>query len=243
MRIQKYLAGHSSLSRRKVEALIEDGHILVNGKQAKLGQLVKSGDAIQWEKKSWFVEDEQCVTEILLYHKPVGEIVTRASDERRPTIFEQLPACQSGRWVAVGRLDINTQGLIILTNNGTLAHQLMHPSSTLLRYYKVRVLGECGEGTINKLLSGIVLEGSLCKFHAIKCISKASAGNKWYDVTVFSGKYRMVRRLWQAVGCQVNRLIRYQFGPVQLPETLRPGEYKRLSHEEVQSLQRKIHKL
>ena len=231
---------NSAYSRRKVEALIVEGKIKVNKKVAVIGQIVEPGDVIMLDEQIWHVKEEKKDIQVLLYHKPVGEIVTQYDEQGRPTVFSKLPKLSHGHWISVGRLDINTQGLLIFTNDGELANKLMHPSAHLLRHYKVRVFGAIQEESLAKLKKGIMLEGDRCQFAEIERIGNPKGRNQWFHVGVYTGKYRMARRLWEQVGGSVNRLIRVAFGPVVLPEDLSMGAYRALSKSDIERLKKEL---
>ena len=243
MRVQKFLASHSSMSRRQVEKLIDAGEITVNGKVISPGHSVNKGDTVRYQGRSWCVDlDTKPEEAVLLYHKPVGEVVTRSDEKNRPTVFAQLPRAPRGKWIAIGRLDINTQGLIIFVNDGDLAHKLMHPQANLIRRYKVRVFGEVTEQTLEQLRKGVDIDGVVCRFHEIARIVEKEGMNKWFTVSVTSGRYRMVRKMWEAVGAKVSKLVRVQFGPVYLPPDLRQGRFTLLTSEAVTALKKQLDK-
>lgn len=223
-------------SRREIERWIAEGRLKLNGNVVVLGTRIKSGDYLQlndrvvhWEK---FAKQP---TRVLLYHKPVGEVVTRRDPEGRPVIFTQLPSLTASRWIAVGRLDINTSGLLLITNNGELANRLMHPSTQIQREYAVRVLGEIPDAIIEKLKQGVELEDGKAKFDDIRFYAGEGA-NKWYYVTVSEGRNRLVRRLWESQNIVVSRLIRVRYGPVVLPERLKSHSFYELNAQELELL-------
>jgi len=223
-------------SRREIERWIDEGRLKINGQPVGLGDRLKEGDYLQindrvvhWEK---FVEQP---TRVLLYHKPVGEVVTRRDPEGRPVVFAQLPKLAVSRWIAVGRLDINTSGLLLVTNNGELANRLMHPSTQVEREYAVRILGEVSEATIAKLKQGVELEDGKAKFDDIKFFGGEGA-NKWYNVIVAEGRNRLVRRLWESQEVTVSRLMRVRYGPVVLPERLKARLFYELTDKELELL-------
>ncbi len=232
-RIQKVLARGGVGSRREIERWIEENRLRLNGQLVTLGTRIKPGDFLQindrvvhWEK---FAEQP---TRVLLYHKPTGEVVTRRDPEGRPVIFTQLPHLNGSRWIAVGRLDINTSGLLLVTNNGELANRLMHPSTQIEREYAVRVLGELPEKIIENLKQGVELEDGMAKFDDIRFYAGEGA-NKWYYVTVTEGRNRLVRRLWESQNVVVSRLIRVRYGPVVLPERLKTHSFYELDAKEL----------
>lgn len=179
----------------------------------------------------------EAATEVIVYRKPVGELVTKSDPEGRPTIFANLPKPKTGRWIAVGRLDINTAGLLLLTNDGELANALMHPSQEVEREYAVRVLGEVTERHRKTLLRGVELEDGLARFDAlIEQPGRENAANCWFHVTVREGRNRLVRRLWESQGFEVSRLVRLRYGPVSLPRGLKTGSAQPLSGEQIAAL-------
>ncbi|MEX1200316.1 MAG: pseudouridine synthase [Methylophaga sp.] len=235
-RIQKVLARAGYGSRRQLETWIQEGKVTVNGEVASLGDQIKEGDTIKLDgkpcspKRVW-----QQPQQVLLYHKPVGEVCTRNDPEGRRTIFQSLPAPEQGRWVSVGRLDLNTSGLIILTTDGELANQLMHPSSEMDREYAVRVLGEVTPEMMQQLRDGVMLEDGEAKFTDIQ-ESGGEGANHWYHVVIQEGRNREVRRLWEAIGVQVSRLMRLRYGPVIMPNKLKPGRWMALEGKDLDNL-------
>jgi len=223
-------------SRREIERWISEGRLKINGKPVGLGDRLKEGDRlflndriVNWEK---FVEQP---TRVLLYHKPVGEVVTRRDPEGRPVVFTQLPKLAVSRWIAVGRLDINTSGLLLVTNNGELANRLMHPSTQVEREYAVRILGEVSDATLARLKEGVELEDGMAKFDDIHFFGGEGA-NKWYNVIVAEGRNRLVRRLWESQQVVVSRLMRVRYGPVVLPERLKARTFYELTDKELELL-------
>ena len=235
-RIQKVLARGGVGSRREIERWIDEGRLKINGDIVKLGDRLKVGDYLQlndrvmhWEK--FAIQP----TRVLLYHKPTGEVVTRRDPQGRPVVFSQLPVLETARWISVGRLDINTSGLLLVTNNGELANKLMHPSTQVEREYAVRILGNVSDETLEKLKKGVELEDGVAKFDAIRFFGGEGA-NKWYHVIVSEGRNRLVRRLWEAQEVIVSRLMRVRYGPVVLPERLKTGAFYELTDKELDLL-------
>lgn len=235
-RIQKVLARGGVGSRREIERWIDEGRLKLNGETVTLGTRLRAGDHLQingrvvhWEK---FAEQPP---RVLLYHKPTGEVVTRRDPEGRPVIFTQLPKLETGRWIAVGRLDINTSGLLLVTNNGELANRLMHPSTQVEREYAVRILGEVPEATLEKLKQGVELEDGKAQFNDIR-FAGGEGANKWYYVTVSEGRNRLVRRLWESQEVTVSRLMRVRYGPIVLPERLKAHSFYELDDKELDLL-------
>jgi 23S rRNA pseudouridine2605 synthase len=228
-RLQKLLAAAGLGSRREIEGWIEAGRVSVNGNVAKLGQSAEPGDAIAVDGRA-IQASQATAREVLLYHKPTGEVTTRFDPQMRPTVFDRLPQPRTGRWVVVGRLDTNTTGLLLFTNDGELAHRLMHPSSMIEREYAVRVRGLPPPAALQALSEGLMLEDGMARFDRIEAMGQ-SEGHSWYRVSLHEGRNREVRRLWTAAGYEVSRLCRTRFGDLQLPEDLRPGSYRWLAPE------------
>ncbi len=235
-RIQKVLARGGVASRREIERWITEGRLKINGILVKQGAHLKTGDYLQlndrvlnWEK--FAIQP----TRVLIYHKPTGEIVTRHDPQGRPTIFASLPKLDTSRWIAVGRLDVNTSGLLLITNNGELANKLMHPSTEVEREYAVRILGDVPDEKLTLLKQGIQLEDGEAKFDQIYFMGGEGA-NKWYHVIVSEGRNRLVRRLWEAQNVVVSRLMRVRYGPVVLSDGLRTGKCQELNAKELDLL-------
>jgi len=238
-RLQKWLATKGFGSRREIERWIVDGRIKVDGKTAILGVKVDGTEKIVVNGKAVRIEAREARQRTLIYHKPPGEICSRADPQGRRTIFKSLPKVLGQRWVSVGRLDYQTTGLILVTTDGELANKLMHPSSELEREYVVRVYGELSQDQLAELRQGVQLEDGEAKFDSIELSSGAGAGagaNRSYVVTVREGRNRIVRRLFESVGCRVNRLMRVRYGVVSLPRDLRPGKHRELTEGEVDQL-------
>ncbi|MGD2082963.1 MAG: pseudouridine synthase [Chromatiales bacterium] len=227
-RVHKYLAARGWGSRRQVERWIADGEVRVNGQPVSPGDRVRSGDRVTMGRRRLVVRLEaDAPRRILAYHKPEGEVVSRSDPQGRPTVFARLPPLRQGRWVAVGRLDINTSGLLLLTNDGELANGLMHPSRQVEREYAVRALGEVTPEALERLVQGVELDDGPGRFEHIVA-SGGTGANRWYHVVITEGRKREVRRLWEAVGVRVSRLIRVRYGPILLPPRLVQGRWREL---------------
>lgn len=236
-KIQKVLANAGIGSRRQVETMIEEGRITVNGRKATIGDRMTYHDTICVDgREIKLIKSKNQKSRVLLYHKPEGEMCTRHDPEGRPTIFESLPLIRNSRWICVGRLDFNTSGLLLITNDGELANHLMHPSSEIEREYAVRVRGDVDGDTLIKLEKGVKLEDGLARFEQI-VDAGGSGSNHWFHVMVKEGRNRLVRRLWEALGFTVSRLIRIRFGPIYLPAGLKRGRHVELTDEEVAELE------
>ena len=236
-RIQKVLSSHGLASRRKIESLIIEGRIQVNGKNASLGQLISSSDKVKFDGKEIFLsKNANQQKRVLIYNKKIGEISSSKDKNHRNTIFDSLPKIKSGRWVSVGRLDINTSGLILFTNNGELSNRLMHPSSNIEREYVARINGKVDDKILKRLVNGVNLEDGFAKFTDIQEGRKGST-NQWFAMVITEGRTREVRRLWESQGLRVSRLKRVRFGNVFLPSGLKGGAWKELSQEDVLSIE------
>ena len=234
VRLQKLLAAAGIGSRRQVEEWIREGRVTVAGRVAQLGDRAAPGEDVRLDGRRLRLEAaaHAAAHQVLLYHKPLGEVTTRRDPQSRPTVFERLPAPRLGRWIVVGRLDVNTSGLLLFTTDGELAHRLMHPSSCIEREYLVRVRGQPDGDTLRKLLRGLPLEDGRAAFDRIKeepaPAGESAARNASYRVVLHEGRNREVRRLWEAVGYEVSRLLRIRYGPIELPRELRPGHWRLL---------------
>ena len=234
-RLQKVMAQSGHGSRRNIEILIAQGHITINGQVAKLGDSVGPGDKVKLDGKLLTLRYGEALPRVLLYHKVAGEIVTRDDPEKRPTVFDKLPKVHGGRWVSVGRLDFNTEGLLIFTTSGELANRLTHPRFEVEREYAVRVIGELTEEQKAKLLTGVDIDGESCKFDALE--DRGGEGsNHWYHVILREGKNREVRRMMEAVGLTVSRLMRVRFGSVELPSHIKRGMMREMEEAQIQDL-------
>ena len=235
-RLQKVLANAGVASRREVERMIGDGRIRINGRIAVLGDRVGPDDRIQLDGRT--ISEKRLAgpdRRVIIYNKPEGELVTRSDPEGRATVFPRLPKLQKGRWIAIGRLDINTSGLLLLTTDGELANRLMHPSQAVEREYAVRVLGQVGEQQLKQLTEGVELEDGPARFEEI-VESGGSGANRWFHVVIMEGRQREVRRLWEAIGVQVSRLKRVRFGNVILDSSVQAGRWRELTEKEQHSL-------
>ena len=227
IRLQKLLAGAGLGSRRTVEDWIRAGRVSIAGRVAQLGDRAGPEDDVRLDGRRLTLSPLDLNTrEVLLYYKPVGEVTTRSDPQRRPTVFERLPEPANGRWITVGRLDVNTAGLLLLTTDGELAHRLMHPSSEVEREYLVRLRGQPGPQVIRRLLAGVELEDGPARFDRI-VIEDREGGNdashSTLRVVLHEGRNREVRRLFNALDFEVSRLLRIRYGPVELPRDMRPG--------------------
>ena len=246
IRLQKLLAAAGLGSRRTIEEWIRAGRVTVGGRVARLGDRAASADDVRLDGVQLDLQaGEPASRELLLYYKPLGEVTTRSDPQRRPTVFDRLPPPRTGRWIAVGRLDVNTSGLLLLTTDGELAHRLMHPSSEVEREYLVRLRGRPGPQALRQLLSGVQLEDGPARFDRITAAGphEEAAGrghNSVFRVVVHEGRNREVRRLWSAVGLEVSRLLRIRYGSVELPRDLRPGGARSAAPALIGSLERSI---
>ncbi len=239
-RLQKLLAAAGHGSRRGIEQWIRDGRIRIDGRVATLGERVTGREDIRLDGRALVIV-APAADEYLLYHKPVGEITTRSDPERRPTVFDRLPNPSQGRWIVIGRLDVNTSGLLLFTTDGALAHALMHPSSGVEREYLVRLRGRPSAETLARLRHGVELGDGPARFDSVRATEgRAGGGHTWYRVTLREGRNREVRRLWLAVGCEVSRLMRLRYGPLELPRDLRPGQWRRLDRVQVAALRASV---
>ena len=235
-KIQKVLANAGLASRRQIENWLREGRISVNGQIAKLGDRITSDDKVRVDgREVKLIKSTSQKTRVLLYHKPEGEICTRSDPEGRPTIFDHLPLLRNGRWISVGRLDFNTSGVLLLTNDGELAHRLMHPSKEIEREYAVRIKGQVYPAMLQTLKKGVLIDGEPAHFEQI--VDAGGEGtNHWYHVLVKQGRHRIVRKLWESQDVNVSRLIRIRFGSITLPRYLRRGKWMELEKETVESL-------
>lgn len=234
-KLQKVVARSGHASRRETERLIAQGRIKINKEIAKLGDRVNGSERIFLDDKELFIAWEKPRQRVLIYHKPPGEICSRNDPEHKKTIFDDLPSLKIGRWISVGRLDINTTGLILLTNDGELANLLMHPSSEIVREYAVRVLGEVTDDDIEQLKEGVTLDDGMAHFDKVS-YQGGQGANHWYHVTLKEGRNREVRRMWEALGITVSRLQRVRYGVVHLPRWQKPGRWEDLDEKQMMEL-------
>ncbi|MCH9691967.1 MAG: pseudouridine synthase [Gammaproteobacteria bacterium] len=233
-KLQKVLARAGLGSRREMERAIEAGRVLVNGRVAKLGERVLAQDKIELDGRRLANKNDERLR-VILYNKPEGEICSRHDPEGRPTVYDRLPRLKSGRWVSVGRLDFNTSGLLLFTNNGELANKLMHPSSVIDREYLVRVQGVLSEDARKRLLSGVALEDGQARFTDL--VDNGGEGNnRWFYCVVMEGRNREVRRLWESQGLRVSRLKRVRYGSVFIPSHVGVGQWIEMEPKEIDDL-------
>lgn len=243
-KLQKLLATEGLGSRRELEKWISAGRVSVNGSTAKLGDRAEADDRILVDGRPIKIVTDDS-PRVLMYSKPEGEVSTTTDPEGRPTVFDGLPRLSRGRWIAIGRLDINTSGLLLFTTHGELANRLMHPSYEVKREYMVRIHGEVNEAMIARLTEGVILEDGVAKFQTVKAQHARSndehiSSNQWFRVILAEGRTREVRRLWESQGVEVNRLKRISYGPIELPSFVRRSEFIELDPKQVISLFRAV---
>ena len=237
-RLQKHLASLGLGSRREIEGWIRADRVVVDGQIAELGCRVDDlseiiVDGVTIGRRGGDLRQSR----VLIYHKTEGEICTRDDPAGRPTVYRGLPSLDKGRWISVGRLDFNTTGLLLFTDDGELAHRLMHPKFGLEREYLCRLYGEVTPTKISQLKKGIHLDGKLCSFDKVR-LRRGLSKNQWYEVVVHEGRYREIRRLWAAVNCTVSRLVRIRYGAIELPRDLKPGNVRELDTNDLAKLLR-----
>ena len=235
-RIQKILANEGIVSRRQAENLIREGRIKVNGQEAILGMSISRRDLIEIDGKTVEISEGTNPLRVLMYNKKVGEISSTKDPKGRPSVFLALPKISKGKWISVGRLDINTSGLMLFTNNGELANKLMHPSSKIEREYIARIRGQVEPDHIRRLLEGVKLEDGKASFSDIQPGRKGKS-NQWFAMVIMEGRTREVRRMWESQGFAVSRLKRVRIGGLFLPANLKQGNYKELSEKEIKSIE------
>jgi len=240
-KLQKILANAGLGSRREMETWIEQARVSVNGKIATLGDRVEPEDKVRVDGNLISTVAELAMCRVLMYNKPEGELCSRKDPEGRPTVFDRLPVIKNGRWIAVGRLDLNTSGLLLFTNDGELANRLMHPKHEVEREYAVRVFGEVTPDTLKLLLKGVKLEDGVAKFTTIRKLPGDDESlNSWYHVTLAEGRNREVRRMWESQGLQVSRLIRVRYGTLELQKRLPQGGWIELMLPDVNALRSSV---
>lgn len=239
-KLQKVLARAGKGSRREIEALISQGRVSVDGKVATLGDRVTGKEQIRLDGHQVETQSEaEVLCRVLVYHKPEGEMSTRKDPEGRPTVFDRLPKLQGARWISVGRLDVNTSGLLLFTTDGELANRLMHPRHEIDREYAVRVFGAVDEAMVQRLRKGVMLEDGMGKFDTIK-YSGGEGMNHWFHVTLKEGRNREVRRLWESQEMQVSRLIRVRYGKIELPRNVPRGGWLEMPLDQLNYLRSEV---
>jgi len=253
IRLQKLIANAGYCSRREAERLIEAGQVSVNGQIVTIGTKASIDDKIRVDGvllKTKKRTADKSQHQLIALHKPIGYVCTRNDPQGRKTVFELLPRIHQGRWIQVGRLDVNTSGLLLFTTDGELAHRLMHPSYEIEREYAVRVLGKPSAGTIKQLLSGVELDDGNAKFNSVeanqrkikrsKDLDNKESANHWFHVMLKEGRKREVRRLWEAVGHPVNRLIRVRYANIRLHRETQPGKLLELKEKEIHEIKQLV---
>ncbi|WP_051168083.1 23S rRNA pseudouridine(2605) synthase RluB [Marinospirillum minutulum] len=235
-KLQKVLARSGMGSRREMETVIEAGLVTINGRTAVLGDRISGQDRVTVKGRPVTLKAEDDLPRrVIMYNKPEGELVTRKDPEGRRTVFDHLPRLRGERWIAIGRLDINTAGLLLFTNDGELANRLMHPSHQVEREYAVRVMGEVTDEMLDAMREGVMLEDGLGRFSAIELVGGEGI-NVWYHVVINEGRNREVRRLWESQGVTVSRLKRVRYGNIYLDKRTKMGEWIELTQAEVDDL-------
>lgn len=234
-RVQKVLSRMGFGSRREIEDWIEQGRVKINRKKATLGDKVVEGDQVELNGRRAIVHPGNQSTRVIAYNKPEGEVCSRKDEQNRPTVYSNLPKISNGRWIGIGRLDINTSGLLLFTNDGELANRLMHPSGEVEREYASRVNGKISEEQLAQLQTRVMLDDGPAHFERIEDAGGQGA-NHWYHVVLKEGRNREVRRLWESQDVRVSRLIRVRYGPINLPRNLRQRKTIELPPEDVERL-------
>lgn len=238
-KLQKILAEAGMGSRREMEKLIEEGQVRLNGQVAKLGDRATPLDRISVKNRLLTRTHVNTRLRVIMYNKPDNQVCTSKDEEGRETVFKSLPLIRNGRWIMVGRLDLNTTGVLLFTNNGELANRLMHPKYSIEREYAVRVLGKVDEAMLRRLKTGVMLEDGEAKFDSIQ-FSGGEGANSWYHVTLHEGKNKEVRRLWESQGLTVSRLTRVRYGDLTLPPYLKMGRWEELEGENLKNLLKQV---
>ena len=236
-KVSKYLANIGFASRRGIANLFSEKTILLNGKKAKQVDLLADGDTLTIDGEDHIV-DLNPETEVLIYHKPTGQVCSNVPTEKNDSVFSHIPPRKKGKWIMVGRLDVNTSGLLLFSNNGDFVNFLSHPSSRIDREYLCRVYGDITDKKIENVMKGVNINGEKSSFSDVVAVKKISKSkNHWFYVCLFTGKNREVRKIWSSQKLTVNRLMRLRYGPIIMPENLKPGGWKKFSKNEVSKLQ------
>ena len=236
-KISKYLANLGFASRRNITDLFKTKKITLNNKAINHNALVKDNDVINIDGEDFVVEINP-ETEVLIYHKPTGQVCSNVPTDKNDSVFQALPPRKKGKWIMVGRLDVNTSGLLVFSNNGDFVNQLTHPSSKIDREYLCRVYGDISDNKLENIMKGVSINGEKSSFSDVVAVKKTSKSkNHWFYVCLFTGKNREVRKIWDTQKLTVNRLIRLRYGPIIMPDNLKPGGWKKFSKKEVTKLQ------
>ena len=236
-KISKYLANLGFASRRNITDLFKIKKITLNNKAVNHNALVEDNDVINIDGEDFVVEINP-ETEVLIYHKPTGQVCSNVPTDKNDSVFQALPPRKKGKWIMVGRLDVNTSGLLVFSNNGDFVNQLTHPSSKIDREYLCRVYGDISDNKLENIMKGVNINGEKSSFSDVVAVKKTSKSkNHWFYVCLFTGKNREVRKIWDTQKLTVNRLIRLRYGPIIMPDNLKPGGWKKFSKKEVTKLQ------
>ena len=236
-KISKYLANLGFASRRNITDLFKTKKITLNNKAVNHNALVEDNDVINIDGEDFVVEINP-ETEVLIYHKPTGQVCSNVPTDKNDSVFQALPPRKKGKWIMVGRLDVNTSGLLVFSNNGDFVNQLTHPSSKIDREYLCRVYGDISDNKLENIMKGVNINGEKSSFSDVVAVKKTSKSkNHWFYVCLFTGKNREVRKIWYTQKLTVNRLIRLRYGPIIMPDNLKPGGWKKFSKKEVTKLQ------
>ncbi|MFL2486474.1 MAG: pseudouridine synthase [Gammaproteobacteria bacterium] len=236
-KISKYLANLGFASRRNITDLFKTKKITLNNKTINHNALVEDNDVINIDGEDFVVEINP-ETEVLIYHKPTGQVCSNVPTDKNDSVFQALPPRKKGKWIMVGRLDVNTSGLLVFSNNGDFVNQLTHPSSKIDREYLCRVYGDISDNKLENIMKGVNINGEKSSFSDVVAVKKTSKSkNHWFYVCLFTGKNREVRKIWDTQKLTVNRLIRLRYGPIIMPDNLKPGGWKKFSKKEVTKLQ------